>query len=626
MTEFFQDKQYIPGGIEKTLPENFVEYCIFLVDSETQFDSRRQLSRLEELRKTVLQLTAQLTKDYIWQRSSLELEVITDQGLAYLRGISDYGDAIEDEWLIVFILREFSKSHPAAWIRIADSDGEFLLVEAANVLPKWLSPEIDQYRVWINNGRLRVIPVNHSSLAPNLRLLTLTDAVSAIRKGADSLIHSEFIEAEAFYRLEKYPGQIQKSLHHSLVTIPRRLAHVLHQSPKAVAPAVECFYLRDRADVKPLFSKPGALRFPPRDLVTLSVRFTRVLFAQLRSQQFEPPAPWVDLVQHAKDKEKIRLEMGMKLACGFEMMLNAIDKTDSRQAREAAIIVEDLHEDGDSVLPSDIEINAWKDARRDDDESWMDIRYEDFEQELLGNRTGRHEESSTGFGDATTQADLRKIVSRFEAFLNDEKAGLDGAEVDEMDVDNDDDSDNGSIEEDDDEDKEVSFDEVEFSRMMREMMGLAPAGLGSTRDTVKTPPILGQAGSLRRADDVEDEPCLSEVQNLAAQLESELKEHGALRLDAPGSKTAPGTGNTRTAEGSSPGNPTNHDDDDYDENDEGDWEDKDVDIDYNLAKNLLESFKGQAGLPGPAGNILGMMGLQLPRDEDNGHTARGESI
>jgi hypothetical protein len=44
--------------------------------------------------------------------------------------------------------------------------------------------------------------------------------------------------------------------------------------------------------------------------------------------------------------------------------------------------------------------------------------------------------------------------------------------------------------------------------------------------------------------------------------------------------------------------------------------DEEVDIDYNLAKNLLESFKSQGGMAGPTGNLLGLMGVQLPRDEE----------
>ncbi|KAF9201261.1 hypothetical protein BGZ59_002826 [Podila verticillata] len=42
-----------------------------------------------------------------------------------------------------------------------------------------------------------------------------------------------------------------------------------------------------------------------------------------------------------------------------------------------------------------------------------------------------------------------------------------------------------------------------------------------------------------------------------------------------------------------------------------------VDMDLNLAKNLLESFKSQGGLPGPGGNLLSRLGIVLPRDEES---------
>ncbi|KAK2044270.1 SGT1-domain-containing protein [Colletotrichum somersetense] len=598
----------------QSLPENCIQYCLFLVDPNTQNNHGNHLSRLEDLRKSALHLTTRLTSDYIWQKGTFNLDVVTERGLTFLQGTTDYGDSIEDEWLIVYILRELSKSHPDVWVRVFDSDGEFLLIEAANVLPKWLSPETDQNRVWINNGCIRIVPqLSDESL--NFKLLTLPEAVNIIRVAPDKLVHSDFIEAEAFYRLEKYPGQIHKSLHHSLVTIPRRLAHVLRRNPKAVAPAVESFYLRDALDLKTLLSRKTELHFPPKDLVTLSVKFTRVLFAQLKSQRFEPPGPWATVIQEAKRAEQARLGMGMKLTCGFEIMLNNIEKTDSREAREAWIVVEELQEDGDAVLPGDDEINSWRDARREDDESWMDINYADFENELAGRRGGTREGSHPGFGDPTTQADLRKVVSRFEAFLNDDSAGLDGAEVDEMDIDDE------SEEDDEDEDKAISFDEAEFSRMMREMMGLAPAEFGTTSapnqpDATATRFARAGPGKDMKERESDDE----ELQKLSAQFEAELNAHGALSLMQPrndasvlndkdkggnaavGGKTIAATANHMA---------TNNDYDDGEDDDDGE-----VDIDYNLAKNLLESFKGQAGMPGPAGNILGMMGLQLPRDED----------
>lgn len=65
----------------------------------------------------------------------------------YLHGLTNYGDSVEDEWLIVYILRELSNQFPELWIKIVDTDGEFLLIEAANALPGWLNPEIADNRV-----------------------------------------------------------------------------------------------------------------------------------------------------------------------------------------------------------------------------------------------------------------------------------------------------------------------------------------------------------------------------------------------------------------------------------------------------------------------------------------------
>lgn len=68
-----------------------------------------------------------------------------------MQGRSNYGDSVEDEWLIVYLLRELSRRFPPAWIRVSDSDGEFLLIEAADALPKWLNPEVADNRVGLVN-------------------------------------------------------------------------------------------------------------------------------------------------------------------------------------------------------------------------------------------------------------------------------------------------------------------------------------------------------------------------------------------------------------------------------------------------------------------------------------------
>ncbi|UKZ66907.1 uncharacterized protein TrAtP1_008072 [Trichoderma atroviride] len=610
------------AAIAGQLPENTVEYMLFVIDSQ-QAEARKKRPRLETIRKAVVELVQSLTKDYIWQRKGFEISFKSENGLLFLHGNTDYGDAIEDEWLIVYMLCELSKAHSDLWVRVGDSDGEFLLVEAANVLPRWLSPEIDHYRVWIHLGKIFLIPLNSKTKdEPSMRSqeeeqLSLLQAVTFLRSNTDALVHIPAIDSEAFHRLKKYPEQISNSIHHSLVTIPRAVASIVHALPKSIAPAVESFYLRDANSLKPILSSSTPLEFLPEDFVTVSVRFSKTLYAQLKSQRFDTPPRWESVFKSTKNenlssneelKRVERLETGMKLTCGFEMLAKDAENSKSRVVREMAIMLEDLQEDRSSVLPSDDDIKLWDRVDQDDDDSWLDINYEDFERELEGKQAQASSKGASGFGESQTQQDLRKIVSRFEAFLNDDSAGLDGAELDRMDVDNDDEE-----EEEDDQDEEVNFDEEAFARMMREMMGFTTTATRKEVQGSKTKAAEDHSDSENDSEAEEDR----DIQDLASRMEAELKEYGTLQLDPPTAGRAikskegsekKGKEKEQPLQGQNAQSANDSDNDDDDE----------VDIDYNLAKNLLESFKSQGGMAGPAGNLMGLMGFQLPRDEDSG--------
>mgnify|MGYP000858733308 FL=1 len=70
-----------------------------------------------------------------------------DLGITSLQGRTTFGDSIEDEWVIVYILRELTKRHKDIWVKVADGDGEFLLIEAAGTLPAWIEPDVADNRV-----------------------------------------------------------------------------------------------------------------------------------------------------------------------------------------------------------------------------------------------------------------------------------------------------------------------------------------------------------------------------------------------------------------------------------------------------------------------------------------------
>jgi hypothetical protein len=200
------------------------------------------------------------------------------------------------------------------------------------------------------------------------------------------------------------------------------------------------------------------------------------------------------------------------------------------------------------------------------------------------------------------------MVSRFDAFLNDKDAGIEGVELDGMEREDDEAEEFSEEEDSEDGDEEIKFDEEKFTRMMRETLGL-PSDAEKQAEGKGTVTELAADGddddSTTDNEAVED----MDIRELMARMESELSEHGALNLDAAPRNPALLRGR---ALGDEQGETLAND-----SAIEGESGEEDVELDYNLAKNILESFKSQAGLAGPAGNLLGMMGMRLPRDESD---------
>lgn len=399
-------------------------------------------------------------------------------------------------------------------------------------------------------------------------------------------------------------------MHNALVTIPRPTAFLLHQKAAYISHAIEAFYLRDPIALKPLQAKGKSLLiFKPDDLVTVSVKFPRVGYAQLKSQEFSVPTVWAArMPPKSETKEYSQAELGMKISCGFEMLLSDPQNQDKPAVREMKMLLGDL-DTGDESLPLDKDILQW--LRTEDDEKWLDISFEDLEDEL-GGKKKKNSKKRGDFGDKAVQENLQRIVAQFEQFLNDDKAGPDGAGLFEEgsdDTDDVDDVDSDDELESDGEDKEASFDEDRFAKMMREMMGMptdteASDGQSNSRRNVTA---IGSGRVEELDSDGEEEGDAGDIQAVMQQMEEELNESGALDLDPAPRKT----GATKRA-GKGKGSVKNRQTEDTDESE--DAEENDVDV--NLARNLLESLKSQAGTSGPGGNLMGLMGLKMPRDEE----------
>jgi hypothetical protein len=613
-------------GFPKKLPDDVVEYTVFIIDSRLSDIQTRE--RLQAFQRALTVLEKRFLKEYIWQRDSLALDLVREEHQWLLKGRSNYGDSVADEWLIVYFLRELSKEFKDAWIRIYDSDGEFLLIEAANALPKWLNPEVAENRVWINSHRLLIIPLGkEEDPAP----LTQVQALQIIDETPARPQQYGKVEKEAFHRLAGYPAAISENQHHATPPLPRKVAHILHTNPSYIAPVVEAFYLRDPISIRLIQPEKSKipLTFPPEDFVDVSVRFTKVLYAQLLGQHWEPQAPWdTALEQLAKSGEPIeKAEIGIKIAAGMQMLLSHSLYASRKPTREIALLLEDL-ENGDDTLPTDTEIASW--PKREDDEAWLNIDFSEFEKELEGKGSG----AKGAFGDKNAEENLKKMVARFNDFLADNEAGAEGADggLDPMDVDNDSDAGDRGWEDpedsdspaendtkskgkgkaktsngeddggtDDEEDAEADAEYAEYEQAFEKFMMLPAAEKAILTD---------EARALALEQDAEKEED-EEIQKLTEMMEAELFSHGALNINSkPDHK--PGTGLLSDSNGKGKGKLQ-----DVDEGDEEDEDDELLDEDYNLADNMLKAFKGQAGMAGPAGNMMKAMGVQFPRDADD---------
>ncbi|KAF3906629.1 hypothetical protein ABW20_dc0109232 [Dactylellina cionopaga] len=336
--------------------------------------------------------------------------------------------------------------------------------------------------------------------------------------------------------------------------------------------------------------------FPPRDPVDMSVRFTKITFAQLKQQVFRPPKPFI--LPGKESPQFPASELGMKLTCGLELLVSGNkQKTEGRLASETKAILDSL---GTPSLPLDEDIKSWN--HQVDSEDWLNVDYEEFESNLTGttsssnnNRTRGPSSENPAFSDKEQQDKLKKMVENFEKFMNDDSAGFEGvgfssSHHDPHGFNSDDDDDISDDEGDistDEEDIDASFDEREFSKMMREMMGL-PA-----ESNPHTPPNEEEEIS----DDDEDE---MSIRQTMAKMEQELVAAGALDPDRPGASIDESRGRKLTKH-NLPRKPTDHD--------------ADAEFQYELAKNMLESLKSQGGDAGPAANMLRSMGIVMPRDD-----------
>uniref|UniRef100_A0A8D0PCQ2 Ecdysoneless cell cycle regulator n=1 Tax=Sus scrofa TaxID=9823 RepID=A0A8D0PCQ2_PIG len=624
--------------------EDTVEYHLFLISDELR-DPEKHREILQNYIEKIMTQFAPMLVPYIWQNQPFNLKYKPGKGgvPAHMFGMTKFGDNIEDEWFIVYIVKQITKEFPELVARIEDNDGEFLLIEAADFLPKWLDPDNSANRVFFHHGELCIIPapkhpgeISWLPTAPP----TMLQALNIISTHPEKILASESIRAAVNKRIKGYPEKIKASLHQAHCFLPAGIVAVLKQRPRLVAAGVQAFYLRDPIDLRAcrIFKT-----FLPETRVMTSVTFTKCLYAQLVQQRFVPDRRSGYKLPPPSHPQYRAHELGMKLAHGFEILcskcsphfsdskkslvttsplwagfLESLKKNDyfkgliegSAQYQERLEMAKNYFQlsinqpesslavsPGEEILTLlhtvsyDME-ELKKEAANlppEDDDQWLDLSPDQLDQ-LLQEAAGKKEPEPVSKG-REENYDLTQVSESMKAFIS-KVSSHKGAELPR-----------------EPSEAPITFDADLFLNYFDKILGSKP------HESDSDDPDEEDSECLDSDDDLEietQEP--GEEASVKGTLD-DLKSYMA-QMDQELAHTSIGKSFT-TQKQMEPLSRTTSNNSDEEDSGAGGSVMTPVDVDLNLVSNILESYSSQAGLAGPASNLLQSMGVQLPDNADH---------
>jgi hypothetical protein len=271
------------------------------------------------------------------QKMISKLEDETQYGMMYLKGATNFGENIEDEWYIVYLLMKITNALKNVSARVFDNDGDFIMIETADHIPDWLGPENAQNRVWIKHGKIHIIPLE----APGqIRTgsssgMKLANALRYLSNDLQSCrVHGNVQRILASRTTKVFPAKI-KALEHCIVCIlPEWVLKSFTSNHSLIAGAIRAFGAVDSKDLSATLSKISidmSQRQPISTshalamdkVVAAKVKMTRTLYAQLTFKQFKIPRKYHGMMRRMavfnSAKVSNAFNIGCRLACGLEL-------------------------------------------------------------------------------------------------------------------------------------------------------------------------------------------------------------------------------------------------------------------------------------------------------------------
>ncbi|KAI8105724.1 hypothetical protein M9434_000306 [Picochlorum sp. BPE23] len=496
---------------------------------------------------------------YIWQRDTFQFINVRKD---CLYGKVRFDENMDDEWFVVWLLKRISEQVPGLAVHVWDNDGEFLLIEAAYSLPRWLEPEVAENRVWIMGGKVHCIPklVRPSGWQGIEGSVTLEQAMDALQNHSEETEEcGRGIDEVVQRKIDVYPGYAMETMHRSPAVLPRSIASLIISDPQCISRSVRAFHTSGPKE------RRAASKFDnyPLDngVIPIVVCMNRCQYSQLMLTEYQPPddSPWNRIVQ-SKDDDVYRhaCDLGFKIALGFDLM--------------GPMVIPDLSCVDEYKLAPYSE-NAWNEYI--DDDSWLYTASDRLQEELDAREK---EQELHGF-------DPDELSKRMKQFV-DTMSTMHGADI---------------------VDEEIQFDPDAFLNMFREVdddassvsEGSSFYALGSSSDDDRDT-YYSRNITVNTDTDSDDDEAHANAGNMAegdANNQSGADDEFTEAYSEVLADQLRGTSLDASFAGTS--------------GDDGTM--NPVDVDVNLVSHLLASYEEQGALPGPASTLAGMLGISLPR-------------
>lgn len=514
----------------------------------------------EQQCSALMAFASQQTHGFLWHKHRFHLDVVlTTSGRYILSGRTKVGDAIQDEWVVAKLVFDITRTFPTIVGRVFDSDGEFLLIESAEALPDWVTPENSDRRIFVVDGKVHIAPPTDKTQKKESHCYD-EDALLQVLDSHIATEASSAVQRLIQHKLNQVPTYMRDNMHRVWCLLPEKVAHVFSANHELVGPAVEAFYYREPKHAGLVINKMATF-LPPNDpIIEFQVTFSRAHFAQLKQQHFYPPTAFLrhntryniltEKDQGTTHSDAQAADLGVKLACGLEL-LHAGDDEDQFQRPWKERILETLQQARNSKELSALPIAP------DDDDSWLYIHPDTLDRKL-------ERVAATRTGAASGVAELDNMAKRVGDFV-DGVSGVEGVEGMEP----------------------VHFDLDAFMKLLSRDESCSDADSSAPRGEH----CMDEDESSQS--DSDDENALDEAM---AEMEAELASTKVAQsfTHAEALKDTHQRMSSSKEESSGLGSTTSS-------------SAKPLDLNFNLLSNLLESLASQEGHAGPVSNILSQM-------------------